>query len=492
MKKLLYLLLVALLLSCKSYEPEKDNPPIFDKTLYSFTVASSAVAGTQIGSVSASDPDGDEIAYSMATASQQFALNGSTGVITVKTGGNLTETSYSLTVQAANPRQNTATVSVNITIVKFMFDKTFYRFNVVSSTVAGTEIGSVSASDPDGDEITYSMAVVSQQFALNGSTGVITVKTGGNLTETFYSLTVQAANESGNNEAVTVLINITDITDMVTKISGMFVETQVSTGEVHVSVVDGIGFSSDQHGGQITKIYLDNTDKGSLVQLHGFERYHINDIEVKGKNTTGYINHVIRHNDGIFFTSSDDSPLYAPGRSNWVILGGRPFTRGAIAFAAWMQIQNVLIVSSLKNSTVISATDGRPLYCDDILDSNEFIPLCGELDDYIAYSGVGINNIVFVGAIDSEGLGNAAIRKDGVFAPHAIYISSPDGSTSQATPIVAAIATEIAHANPSYSPSEIKQALMDRATIEEIDHINGINSFDNTITEKRRVRILRR
>ena len=516
MKKLLYLLLAVLLLSCKTYEPEKGNPPIFDKTFYNFSVISSTVAGTEIGSVSASHPDGDEITYSMTTASQQFALNGSTGVITVKTGGNLTETLYSLTVQAVDPGQNTATVSVNITnsqppvfdktlysftvassavvgaeigsvsasnpngdkityslaatsqqfaldsstgviTVKtggnltetsyrltvqavdpqqntttisvnitisqsFAFDKTFYNFSVVSSTVAGTEIGSVSASDPDGDEITYSMAAASQQFALNGSTGVITVKTSGNLTETFYSLSVKA---SGNTEAVTVLINITDITDMVTKTSGMFVEIQVSTGEVHVSVTDGDGFSPAQHGGRITKIYLDNTDKGSLVQLDGFGNYDINGVQISGGNTTGYINHVIRHNDGIFFTSTDNSPVYTPGRSNWVVLDGRPFTREVIAFAAWMQLQNVLIVSSLENKTVISATDGRPVYCEDILDPDEFIPLCGELDDYIAYSGVGINNIVFVGAIDSHGARQCSHpQRWSLCPPYHLYIFS--------------------------------------------------------------------
>ena len=159
-----------------------------------------------------------------------------------------------------------------------------------------------------------------------------------------------------------------------------------------------------------------------------------------------------------------------------------------------MQNQNTLFISSLENPT---SDNGIPVYCDDYDQNAEWwIPLCGELDDYIAHSGTGLANAVFVGAIDTapgfDDLAQGAIRADGVFAPHTIYVESPDGSTSQATPVLAAYATNLAYANPTWGAARLKQELMKLARDETIKYFAGaITNQGTIITETRTIKAIR-
>ena len=62
------------------------QPPTFDVASYSFEVSEDAAVGTQVGTVSATDPDvGDTLTYSIVSGNEagKFAVDGSTGVITV-------------------------------------------------------------------------------------------------------------------------------------------------------------------------------------------------------------------------------------------------------------------------------------------------------------------------------------------------------------------------------------------------------------------------
>lgn len=262
---------------------------------------------------------------------------------------------------------------------------------------------------------------------------------------------------------------------------------------VNVSVVDGFGFAPGTHGQRITDIFLTNTNRARLVQIDGWGTYRLNGLPMSGSNASGYIRHVLERGGGIFWTATDQSPQYSSNRaSQWFIENDRPFTRKARAFATYMQHQNTLFISSLENPTAENRT---PVYCDDYdQDAEYWIPLCGELDDYIAHSGTGLANTVFVGAIDTrfddQALG--AIRADGVFAPHAIYVESPNGSTSQATPVLAAYATNLAYANPTWGAARLKQELMKLARDETIEYdTGGSNELGIIVTETRTIKSIR-
>ena len=266
-------------------------------------------------------------------------------------------------------------------------------------------------------------------------------------------------------------------------------------GFVHVSVVDLEDFEPGTHGQRITDVFLDNTSCASLDQLWGEREFLIDGVLVSGTNPSGVVRHTLKDDSGIFFTATDDSPLYATGRdnSNFFELQGRPFHVEARVGAEWIRDHDTLVISSLENFTGKSTGNGfeaEPVYCEDF-DPENFIPLCGALDDYIAHSGVGMEKTVFVGGIDRFGTAQAAIRADGVFAPNTIYVESPDGSTSQATAVLASYAATLAHANPTWSASELRTELMRIARRVTVNHAAGKNAFGTEVTKRRTVNVIR-
>ena len=279
-----------------------------------------------------------------------------------------------------------------------------------------------------------------------------------------------------------------------------FEETMIGNVEgIDVSVVDGQGFEPGTHGQRITDIFLANSDRASLVQIGGWCNYELHALRLSGPNICGYVRHALKHDAGIFWTATDGSPLYTPGRSRWFVRSGRPYTKQAREFARWLRQSNVLMINSLENSSCKKSAEGVcgiAVYCDDFdssaAEQDGWIPMCGELDDYIAHSGTGVDKVIFVGAIDRFGVASAAIRADGVFAPHAIYVESSDGSTSRATPVLAAYATNLAFSNPKWGAARIKRELMDLAREETIDYRRGgTNSVGTSIVERRTIRVIR-
>ena len=262
---------------------------------------------------------------------------------------------------------------------------------------------------------------------------------------------------------------------------------------VNVSVVDGEGFESGEHGQRITDIFLLNSNRARLVQRGGWGVYRLDGLTLGGTNETGYIRHVLENDEGIFWTATDQSPAYQPDNmSAWFLEDNRPFTLASRAFATWMRDRNTLFVKALENPT---ADNGVPVYCDDFdRDVEVWIPLCGELGDYIAHSGTGLANVVFVGAIDvrfSE-WATGAIRADGVYAPHTIYVESPNGTTSHAAPVLAAYATNLAFKNPTWGAAKLKQELMKLARDETIRYFVGATTVQGTIiTETRTIKVIR-
>ena len=88
--------------------------PVFDEKAYTFVVGPQAAPGTAVGSVSANDPNGDSLSYSILGGNEagKFAIDGSTGRITVSESPGAPET-YTLTVQASDGA-NTGTVTAEI------------------------------------------------------------------------------------------------------------------------------------------------------------------------------------------------------------------------------------------------------------------------------------------------------------------------------------------------------------------------------------------
>ena len=95
------------------------RPPEFDAAPYTFSIAEDAEVGAPVGAVSATDPDGDAVTYSIAGGDEdgRFAMATSTGAITV--AGELdheTTPSHTLTAGASDGKGGTATTTVEIAV----------------------------------------------------------------------------------------------------------------------------------------------------------------------------------------------------------------------------------------------------------------------------------------------------------------------------------------------------------------------------------------
>ena len=94
-------------------------PPAFTNTPYAFAVSEDAADAAAVGTVSATDPDGDAVTYSITDGNDDghFTLDGSSGAITVAAALDYeTTASYTLTVTADDLKGGTATATVTVTV----------------------------------------------------------------------------------------------------------------------------------------------------------------------------------------------------------------------------------------------------------------------------------------------------------------------------------------------------------------------------------------
>ena len=176
-----------------------------------FSVAENSANGTSVGTVTATDADATKtFGYSITAgnASGAFAINASTGQITVADGTKLdreTTPQFVLTVEVSDgvpapARTDTATVTINLTDVNefapVLDDATF---SVAENSANGTSVGTVTATDADATK-TFSYSITagnaSGAFAINASTGQVTVADGTKLnreTTPQFVLTVEVS-----------------------------------------------------------------------------------------------------------------------------------------------------------------------------------------------------------------------------------------------------------------------------------------------------------
>jgi len=237
-----------------------ENPVVDDQ---GFGMNENSANGTVVGTVVASDPDaGDSLTYAITAGntSGAFAINGSTGQITVANTAALdfeTNPSFSLTVRASDGTlSDTATVSLTLADVNDSPVVDDQGFGVNENTANGTVVGTVVASDPDaGDSLTYAITAgnTGGAFAINSSTGQITVASAAVLdfeTNPSFALTVQVTDDGTPvlNDTATVTLTLADVNES--------------------PVVDDQGFALDENsanGTVVGTIVASDPDSGDSV-----------------------------------------------------------------------------------------------------------------------------------------------------------------------------------------------------------------------------------
>jgi uncharacterized delta-60 repeat protein len=213
----------------------------------------------------ATDPDGsDTVSYSLDdTAGGRFAINSTTGVVTVAGGIDREASgSYNLTIRATSSDASFSTQSFTITVgdidefdVGAVTDTNASSNNVNENAAVGTTVGIIAtASDADAttNAITYTLTDdAGGRFAINSSTGVLTVANGLLLdreTAASHNIAVRATSADASFQTRTFTINLIDQNDVAPVIAPnqQFSVSELATigtvvGDVAATDADGVG-----------------------------------------------------------------------------------------------------------------------------------------------------------------------------------------------------------------------------------------------------------
>ncbi len=198
---------------------EPNLPPIVDDA--TFSIEEFIETGSVVGSVTASDSDGDTLSYAIAAGNDDgvFAINAATGQITIANADAMdfaVTQSYTLTVEVSDGENAPVSATVTVDVVENQPPVVQHSTFLVRDNAANfTIVGSVTATDPEGDSIT-TFAISDDDgsdgaFEIDAETGQIYVADRTKLDTTVkdsYEIEIQVTDEHGNSGFGIVTINI--------------------------------------------------------------------------------------------------------------------------------------------------------------------------------------------------------------------------------------------------------------------------------------------
>ena len=183
---------------------DANDSPQFLGIPYSATVSENLPIATDVIKISAFDADsGDSLSYSLSgTNSGHFQISSSSGLVeTTQVLDYETVNYYSLTVSVSD---GSVSISTSLTISVSNTNDAPYVTNLPGNVgIAENDVTAavidVNASDPDGDNITFSLSGTgSDDFRINSATGLVTLNRALNYEiQELYSLTVRVSDGAG-------------------------------------------------------------------------------------------------------------------------------------------------------------------------------------------------------------------------------------------------------------------------------------------------------
>jgi serralysin len=208
---------------------------------------------TSIGDVQAYDDDGDSLAYSISgTDAALINIDSSTGVLSFTSAPDYeTKSSYSAIV-TANDGSLTGSLDITVNVTDVNEAPAFTSNATFSAAENQTAIDTVTATDADGDDVTFTVS--GSELAIT-SAGVLTFASAPDYeTKTSYTATVTAS-DGTNSTTQAITVNVTDVNEAPTFTSSATfsaAENQTAIGTVAVSDVDGDTISYSISGSDIT------------------------------------------------------------------------------------------------------------------------------------------------------------------------------------------------------------------------------------------------
>ncbi len=309
-----------------------NEAPEFNQGSYDFILnenTSGSTTPVPIGTVTATDEDGDTLEYSITSgATNKFNISSENGAITyIGSGEDGSTSEYSLSINVTDTEfsdQTTVQITINttISIVNPNNPPVFTEISHLSlaenrdGRTTAVYVGNVTATDQDNDTLTYSITEGDiNKFNIDSSVGEITYIGSGENYESDpkqYNLTIQVTDNSWN-VAGNITVSIADANDAPVFIENSYTftlnisSTSVSIGTVTATDEDGdtLGYSItsgnadnnfniDETTGDIT--YTGSGEDGSTPQYHLNVR--VQDNDSASASTDVYIN-VVNNSDDI-------------------------------------------------------------------------------------------------------------------------------------------------------------------------------------------------
>ncbi len=230
---------------------DENNAPVFASANTTRSVAENTGSGVNIGNaVSATDPDNDDLTYTLGgTDAASFEINSTNGQLRTKDALDYeTKRTYSVTVTASDGKlSDSITVTINVTDVDEnrspVFASASTTRSVAENTGSGVNIGNaVSATDPDGDDLTYTLdGTDASAFNIVSSSGQLKTKAALNYeNKDSYSVTVTAS-DGKLTDSITVTISVTDVDE---NRPPVFTEGQSTTRSIAENTDSGTNIGS--------------------------------------------------------------------------------------------------------------------------------------------------------------------------------------------------------------------------------------------------------
>lgn len=192
-----------------------NRPPAYQYDVYTANTPTDIQPTSQY-TLSVSDPDNDALSFAIIAGNSNglFAINASTGRISIPNNSSLNVGDvHEITVRASDGRGGSDQAIFRATIVAVNSAPTFlsndYAFTIQTSANNGTLIGSVLALDADGDSLTYSITAGNNDGAFSISNdSSLRVASQSLLTPGTRTLSVRASDGRGGSETVPVTITV--------------------------------------------------------------------------------------------------------------------------------------------------------------------------------------------------------------------------------------------------------------------------------------------
>ena len=248
------------------------NDPPTISSVNSLTIPENQISA---GTVTATDEDGDSLTYTLSGTDQSSLSIGNSGTITFNTAPDYeTKTSYSVTVTVSDGASPISQdLSINITNLNDVFP-VISSSSTLNADENQTSVGTVEASDVEGDVLIYQLSG-DDAGALNiSSSGIITFDAAPNYESKNTYSALLSVNDGVNTTSQNLTININDVNDIPLINSNSTFnanENQTYAGLVDAQDEDGDDLSYSVRGSDAALFNIDDSGEINFITAPDYE-----------------------------------------------------------------------------------------------------------------------------------------------------------------------------------------------------------------------------